>query len=171
SLGSVVTSTLEGLAAADRIYELLDEKPSIVDRPGARALGISGGNLVLDKVGFSYSTAGELLAVTDLSFTVPGGKTAALVGRSGAGTSTVINLVARLFDVKAGSIAIDGQDVRDVTLASLRDAISIVSQEVTLVDDTIRGTIALGRIGASEVDITAAAKAAAAHDFIMAQPQ
>jgi ATP-binding cassette, subfamily B, bacterial MsbA len=171
SLGSVVTSTLEGLAAADRIYELLDEKPSIVDRPGARALAISGGSIVFDKVGFSYSTAGELLAVTDLSFTVPGGKTAALVGRSGAGKSTVINLVARLFDVKAGSIAIDGQDVRDVTLASLRDAISIVSQEVTLFDDTIRGNIALGRIGASEGDIMAAAKAAAAHDFIMAQPQ
>ena len=84
----------------------------------------------------------------NLSLAVPGGKTVALVGRSGAGKSTVINLVARLFDVDAGRILIDGQDVRDVTLASLRDAIAIVSQEITLFDDTIRANIALGRLGA-----------------------
>jgi subfamily B ATP-binding cassette protein MsbA len=171
SLGSVTTSTLEGLAAADRIYELLDEKPSIVDRPGAQPLSLASGSIAFDDVGFSYSSAAGLLAVTGFSLVVPGGKTAALVGRSGAGKSTVINLVARLFDVTAGGIAIDGQDLREVTLASLRDAVSIVSQEVTLFDDSIRANIALGRIGASEADIVAAAKAAAAHDFIMAQPQ
>ena len=107
----------------------------------------------------------------NFSLDVPGGKTAALVGRSGAGKSTVINLVPRLFDVDAGRILIDGQDLRDVTLASLRKSIAIVSQEVTLFDDTIRANIALGRLGASDADIVAAAKAAAAHDFIMAQPQ
>ena len=102
---------------------------------------------------------------------MPGGKTVALVGRSGAGKSTVINLVARLFDVDAGRILIDGQDLREVTLASLRQAIAIVSQEVTLFDDTIRANIALGRLDASDEEIVAAAKAAAAHEFIMAQPQ
>jgi subfamily B ATP-binding cassette protein MsbA len=108
--------------------------------------------------------------VENVSLTVPGGKTVALVGRSGAGKSTVINLVARLFDVDTGSIRIDGQDLREVTLTSLRQAIAIVSQEVTLFDDTIRANIALGRLDAGEDDIVAAAKAAAAHDFIVAQP-
>jgi ATP-binding cassette, subfamily B, bacterial MsbA len=171
SIGNSTTATMEGLAAADRLYEMLDEKPSIVDRPGAKPLAITSGSVEFDRVGFSYSSAAGILAVTDFSLKVPGGKTAALVGRSGAGKSTVINLVARLFDVGAGRILIDGQDVRDVTLSSLRDAIAIVSQEVTLFDDTIRANIALGRIGASQADIVAAAKAAAAHDFIMAQPQ
>jgi ATP-binding cassette, subfamily B, bacterial MsbA len=171
SLGTVTTSTMEGLAAADRIYELLDEKPQVVDRPGAQALVVSSGTLAFDRVGFAYSSAEGLLAVSDFSLIVPGGKTAALVGRSGAGKSTIINLVARLFDVKTGSITIDGQDIRDVTVESLRGAVSIVSQEITLFDDTIRNNIALGRIGASEADIIAAAKAAAAHDFIMAQPR
>jgi subfamily B ATP-binding cassette protein MsbA len=102
---------------------------------------------------------------------VPGGKTAALVGRSGAGKSTIINLVARLFDVQGGAIIIDGQDLRDTTLASLRNSIAIVSQEVTLFDDTFRANIGLGRLGASDESIVAASKAAAAHEFIMAQPK
>src|SRR5205814_7457449 len=109
-------------------------------------------------------------AVKGVSLTVPGGKTVALVGRSGAGKSTVINLVARLFDVDAGRILIDGQDLREVTLTTLRQAIAIVSQEVTLFDDTIRANIALGRLDAGEYDIVAAAKAAAAQEFIVAQP-
>jgi len=170
SLGTVTTSTLEGLAAADRIYELLDEKPTVVDRPGARPLDVKSCIIDFDNVGFAYATAAGRNAVKDFSLTVPGGKTVALVGRSGAGKSTVINLVARLFDVDTGSIRIDGQDVREVTLASLRDAIAIVSQELTLFDDTIRANIALGKLGASDEEIVAAAKAAAAHEFIIAQP-
>jgi subfamily B ATP-binding cassette protein MsbA len=170
SLGTVATSTLEGLAAAERIYELLDEKPSVVDRAGAKALVISTGEISFEKVEFSYGDAPDSPAVRDFSLTVPGGKTVALVGRSGAGKSTVTNLVARMFDVQSGRIAIDGQDVRDVTLASLRDAIAIVSQEITLFDDSISTNIAFGKLDASEADIIAAAKAAAAHDFIMAQP-
>jgi len=171
SIGNSATATMEGLAATDRLYELLDEKPTIVDGPAAKPLAIASGEVAFDGVGFSYASAAGLMAVTDFSLTIPGGKTAALVGRSGAGKSTVINLVARLFDVGCGRILIDGQDVRDVTVASLRDSIAIVSQEVTLFDDTIRANIALGRIGASQADIVAAAKAAAAHDFIMAQPK
>jgi subfamily B ATP-binding cassette protein MsbA len=171
SLGTVSAATMEGLAAADRIYELLDEQPTVVDRPGAHPLAIKTGSIVFDNVSFAYSAAADAPAVRNFSLTVPGGKTAALVGRSGAGKSTIINLVARLFDVQTGSIAIDGQDLRDATLASLRNAIAIVSQEVTLFDDTIRANIGLGKLGASDESIVAAAKAAAAHEFIMAQPK
>ena len=171
SLGTVSTATMEGLAAADRIYELLDEQPTVVDRPGAHPLAIKTGSIVFDDVGFAYSAAPDAPAVRNFSLTVPGGRTAALVGRSGAGKSTIINLVARLFDVQTGSIAIDGQDLRDTTLASLRNAIAIVSQEVTLFDDSIRANIGLGKLGASDESIVAAAKAAAAHEFIMAQPK
>ena len=169
SLGTVATSTFEGLAAAERVYELLDEKPTVVDRPGVQPLAVKEGAIEFDKVGFGYAAA-DGTAVENFSLSVPGGKTAALVGRSGAGKSTVINLAARLFDVTSGRILIDDQDLRDVQLASLRQAIAIVSQEVTLFDDTIRANIALGRLGASEADIIAAAKAAAAHEFIIAQP-
>ena len=171
SLGNTATSTMEGVAATDRLYELLDEKPKIFDRAGAQPLAISSGAIEFDNVEFSYTTAAGQLALRNFSLNVPGGKTAALVGQSGAGKTTAINLVPRLFDIGSGSIRIDGQDLRDVTLASLRDSIAIVSQEVTLFDDSIRGNIALGRTGASQADIVAAAKAAAAHDFIMAQPQ
>ena len=129
------------------------------------------GTIVFDNVVFGYSSAAGGLAVRNFSLTVPGGKTAALVGRSGAGKSTIINLVPRLFDVDSGRILIDGQDVRDVTLDTLRKSIAIVSQELTLFDDTIRNNIALGRLGASDAEIVAAAEAAAAHEFIIAQPQ
>ena len=108
-------------------------------------------------------------AITHFDLEIPGGQTVALVGRSGAGKSTVINLVPRLFDVTTGRILIDGQDLREVTLASLRGAIAIVSQEVTLFDDTIAANIALGRLGARPEEIVAAARAAAAHEFILAQ--
>jgi ATP-binding cassette, subfamily B, bacterial MsbA len=171
SVSNLSTSTLEGLAAAERVYELLDEKAVVVDRPGARPLRVGTGAIVFDDVSFAYSSAPNAPAVRNFSLSVPGGKTVAIVGPNGAGKSTVINLVARLFDVQKGSIQIDGQDLRDVTLASLRDSIAIVSQELTLFDDTIRANIGLGRLTAGEPEIVAAAKAAAAHDFIMAQPK
>jgi subfamily B ATP-binding cassette protein MsbA len=170
SLGNLTTGVQEGLAAAERMYGLFDEKPVVVDRPGAKALKIADGAIRFDAVSFNYENRPDMPAIQKFSLNVSGGATVALVGRSGAGKSTIINLVPRLFDVRGGAILIDGQDVRDVTLASLRDAISIVSQEVTLFDDTIRSNIGLGRLGASDADIIAAAKSAAAHDFIMAQP-
>jgi ATP-binding cassette, subfamily B, bacterial MsbA len=171
SFGNIANATTEGLAAAERIYELLDEKPTIVERPGARPLAVRAGGIVFEGVSFTYGEAARTPAVRGLSLAVPGGQTVALVGRSGAGKSTVINLVARLFDVNSGRILIDGQDIRDVTLASLRDSLAMVSQDITLFDDTIRANIALGRLGADGEEIVAAAKAAAAHDFIMAQPE
>lgn len=168
SLGSLSTKVQEGLAAVERIYELIDEKPAIVDRPDALPLSTQAGSIRFDNVSFSYG-ANDNEALSGVTLDVAGGTTVALVGRSGAGKSTLINLVPRLFDVTGGRISIDGQDVRDVTLASLRDAISVVSQDVTLFDDTIRANIALGRLDATEAEIIAAARAAAAHEFIVAQ--
>lgn len=170
SVGSLPSKIQEGLAAAESYYALMDEKPRVVDRPNAAPLVISKGEIIFDRVGFTYDTAGEKSAIHDVTLIVPGGKTVALVGRSGAGKTTLINLVPRLFDTTAGRIFIDGQDIRDVTIASLRGSVSIVSQDVTLFDDTIRANIALGRLGANDADIIAAATAAAAHDFIMDQP-
>ncbi len=171
AIGSLSGKVQEGLAAAESIYGLIDEKPTVVDRPGARPLEVTDGAISFRHVGFGYDPAAKERAVYDFTLDVPGGRTVALVGRSGAGKSTVINLVPRLFDATEGHILIDAQDTRGVTLASLRAHIAIVSQDITLFDDTIAANIALGRLGASEDDIMAAAKAAAAHDFIMALPQ
>lgn len=170
ALGSLSGRINEGLAGVESFYALIDEKPRIVDRPGAKPLVITDGTIEFENVSFSYESAEGALAISQVSLKVPGGKTVALVGRSGAGKSTVLNLVPRLFDLGEGRITIDGQDVCDVTLTSLRDAISIVSQDVTLFDDTISANIALGRLNAPDSAIIAAAKAAAAHDFITAQP-
>ncbi len=171
ALGNLSARVQEGLGGADRLYELLDEKPTVTDRPGARPLAIGSGTVMFENVSFSYPQGRDARAVRDLNLTVRGGSTVALVGRSGAGKSTIVNLVPRLFDVEEGRITIDGQDIRNITLESLRAAISIVSQDVTLFDDTIRTNIALGRLTASESEIIAAAKAAAAHEFIVDQPQ
>ena len=171
SLSNLTTNLQEAIAGAERLYDVLDKQPTVVDRPGAKPLAVTAGRITIDKVVFAYPQQdAQRAALRGVSLTVPGGKTAAFVGRSGSGKSTLINLVPRLFDVHSGAILIDGQDVRDVTIASLRDQIAIVSQDITLFDDTIRANIALGRLGASDADIIAAAKSAAAHDFIMTQP-
>lgn len=170
-LGNLSVRVQEGLAAAERFYALMDERPAIVDREGARPLAVGAGKIRFEGVSFGYLGTAGISAIRDLSLVVPGGKTVALVGRSGSGKTTLINLVPRLFDVDTGRILIDNQDVREVTIASLRDNIAMVSQDVTLFDDTIRANIALGRLSASASEIEAAAKAAAAHDFIQEQPQ
>lgn len=171
SLGNLSGRIQEGLAGAESLYGMLDEKPKIVDRPDAGKLVVTAGQIRFDNVSFVYDSAPDITALNGITLDIPAGATVALVGRSGAGKSTLINLVPRLFDVTSGSISIDGQDIRQVRLSSLRDNIAIVSQDVTLFDDTIRANIALGRLDASEDEIIAAAKAAAAHDFILAQPQ
>jgi ATP-binding cassette, subfamily B, bacterial MsbA len=171
SFGNFGSNISEALAGAERFYELIDEQPKVVSAPGAPSLQVTEGNIRFENVRFAYEGAEGNATLDDISLSVPGGKTVALVGRSGAGKSTMMNLVPRLFDATSGRIEIDGQGVRDVSVHSLREAIAIVSQETTLFDDTIRANIALGRLGASEADIVAAAKAAAAHDFILAQPK
>src|SRR5439155_5755034 len=136
--------------------------------PGARPLRIAGGEIRIDDVRFGYVP--RTAAIDGLSLTIPAGHTVALVGPSGAGKSTVLNLIPRFFDVGSGSIAIDGQDVRSVTLASLRGVIALVAQEVSLFDDTVRANIAYGRFGASAAEIEAAARSAAADAFISELP-
>jgi len=164
NLANLNASLQEGLAAAERVFEVLDIEPTIRDRPGAKPLRITGGEIRFDSVSFGYASGA--VALDDVSLTVPAGRTVALVGPSGAGKSTILNLIPRFFDVGEGSIAIDRQDVRSVTLASLRGAIALVAQEVGLFDDTVRANIAYGRFGASEAEIEAAAQAAGASGFI-----
>jgi subfamily B ATP-binding cassette protein MsbA len=168
ALGQFNTVLNEAVAALSRIFGLLDEPAMITDRPGARPLAVAHGRVEFDKVSFSY---GEAPALDGVSFAVEPGETVALVGPSGAGKSTIFNLLPRLYDVSAGAVRIDGQDVREVTLASVRGAIALVSQEAALFNDTVRANIALGRAGATHADIEHAARAAAAHDFILALPQ
>jgi len=169
TLANLTANLQEGLAAAQRIFAVLDIEPEIRDAPGALPLAITGGEIRFEAVRFTYPNGGPALNGADL--VVPAGKTVALVGPSGAGKSTVLNLIPRFYDTTMGHVLIDGTDVRRVTLASLRGGIALVSQEVSLFDDTVRGNIAYGRFGASEAEIVAAAKAAAADDFIRALPQ
>jgi len=169
SLANLNASLQEGLAAAQRIFEVLDVEPTIRDMAGARPLHIAGGEIRFDKVRFGYVPGAA--AIDGLSLTIPAGHTVALVGPSGAGKSTMLNLIPRFFDIDSGRIAIDGQDVRGVTIASLRSAIALVAQEVSLFDDTVRANIAYGRFGASLAEIEEAARAAAADAFIRELPQ
>src|SRR6266850_4757822 len=164
SLATLNASLQEGLAAAQRVFEILDIEPTIRDRPGAQPLQIAGGEVRFDAVRFGYQPG--TVALDEISLTVPAGSTVALIGPSGAGKSTMLNLIPRFYDVDGGTIAIDGQEIGSVTLASLRGAIALVSQEVSLFDDTVRANIAYGRFGASEAEIEAAAQAAGASGFI-----
>ena len=168
SLANLNTNLQEGLAASQRLFHVLDMEPTIKDGPEAAALAVSGGAVALDGVSFAYHENAP--ALSDVSLAIPAGEMVALVGPSGAGKSTILNLIPRFYDVSAGTIRIDGQDVRDVTLESLRDALALVSQESVLFDDSVRANIAYGRAGASDADIEAAAQGAAAHDFITRLP-
>jgi len=169
AIGTLNAVTQEGLAACERILTLLDTPRRITDRPDALPLTVKKGQLVFDNVGFTYSE-GSSSALDGLSFTAKAGQTIALVGPSGAGKTTVINLLPRFFEASSGVIKIDGQPICDVQIASLRRAVALVSQESVLFDDTVAANIGFGRVGASRKDIEAAARAAAADSFIKALP-
>jgi subfamily B ATP-binding cassette protein MsbA len=169
SLANLNASLQEGLAAAQRIFQVFDVEPTIRDQPRAQPLQITGGEIRFERVRFGYAPGA--VALDDISLTIPAGRSVALVGASGAGKSTILNLIPRFYDVEEGCITIDGHDIRSITLNSLRAAIAIVSQEVTLFDDTLRANIAYGRFGASMADIEAAARAAGIDDFIRELPQ
>jgi len=168
SLANLNASLQLGLAAADRIFHLLDYQPLVVDRPDAKALQIHKGSVSFEDVDFAYESEKSALSGVTIDFTA--GRTTALVGPSGAGKSTILNLIPRFYDPTGGRILIDGQEIGDVTTQSLRQSIALVSQEVTMFNDTVRANIAYGRLEADETAIIEAAKDAAAHNFIMELP-
>ncbi len=170
SFGNLNSKLQEGLASAERFYEVLNEIPALVSAPGAKPIGNVQGAIEFENVHFSYSDD-ECAAVRNFSLSVRPNTTVALVGRSGAGKSTIFNLVPRLYDPQRGAIRIDGHDIKTVTVESLRDAMALVSQDISLFDDTIEANIALGRLNATKEEIVAAAGAAAAHEFIEKLPQ
>ncbi len=165
ALGTLNNVVQEGLAALRRIFDVIDEKPTITDAANAADLTDVKGALEFKDISFAYEDGTQ--AIKNLSFAVKPGETIALVGPSGGGKSTIINLIARLYDVDAGAISIDGHDIKNITLNSLRRSMALVSQDITLFDDSVAANIGFGREDASAEDIEIAAKAAAAHDFIM----
>ena len=153
-----------GEAAGQRIIQVLDTPVEVTDHPNAIPLESFKEQIEFQNVSFSYNKRPVL---QDVSFTIPKGKTIALVGPSGVGKSTIADLIPRFYDVKAGSVLIDGKDVRDYTMESLRSHMSFVTQEIILFNDTILNNIALGKPDAKEEDVIRAAKIANAHDFIV----
>ena len=167
-LSGVHNTVQEGLAAAQRVFGLLDLEPSIQDRPGARALAPISRDIVYQGVSFTYD---DRPVLQDIDLTVRRGEMLALVGPSGAGKTTFLNLLPRFYEVDQGTIMIDGHEIREVTLASLRAQIGIVTQQTILFDDTVRYNVAYGRIDAREEEIIAALQAAYAWDFVQALPE
>jgi subfamily B ATP-binding cassette protein MsbA len=166
TLGNLNAILQEAGAALTRIFAVIDEKPRVEESQAGATLAVTAGAVRFAGVQFSYAGADGPATLSDIDLDVPAGKTTAFVGRSGAGKSSLLALVPRLFDPTAGQVLIDGTDVRSVSLASLRRQLAVVSQDIVLFDDTIRANIAFGRPDASEMDIVAAAQAAAAHEFI-----
>lgn len=164
-LGFVVNRTARALASAERIFEILDRKPAIADLPHATPMDDMRGEVEFDQVSFKY-VGGHGAALHDVSFEAHPGQVVALVGATGSGKSSVVNLVSRFYDPAEGMVRIDGTDVRDITLKSLRSNIGVVMQESFLFSMTVRENIAYGRPDATDEQIIAAAKAAQAHDFI-----
>ena len=160
-----------GIAAAHRMFAAIDARPAIVDRAGAATLHVprNGGQVAFEDVRFGYD--GDAAILDGVTFHIPAGSKVALVGPSGAGKTTIFNLLLRFYDRDRGRIAIDNQDIQDVTLESLRAAIGVVTQEAMLFDESVTDNIALGRPGASQAEIEQAARDAAAHDFIMELPE
>ncbi|MEI7572491.1 MAG: ATP-binding cassette domain-containing protein [Phenylobacterium sp.] len=168
-LANLQTVFAEGLSAARRLYAALDVEPEVGDRPGALETPRGDGRVAFEDVRFAYGEGPEVLS--GVSLAVKRGEIVALVGPSGGGKSTLLNLIPRFYDVTRGRVTLDGRDVRDLTLASLRQRIAFVTQEPFLFDDTLRANIAYARPEASQEEIEAAARAAAAHDFILALPE
>ena len=168
SLSTLNAIMQEGFASFERMLSIIDMRAQICDSADAVDLRLGDGAVTFENVSFSYGA--DAAALQGFSLEIPAGASVAFVGESGAGKSTLFHILPRLYDVGDGSIKIDGQDIADVSIASLREAIAVVSQDAFLFDDTVRANIAMGRPGASDADIIEAAKAAAAHAFIMATP-
>ena len=168
SVATLQTQLQEGVAAASRVLGVIDRPISLVEAPDAKPLVLDKGEIEFRNVTFAYDP--KNIVLKGVSLTVPPGRTLALVGPSGSGKSTLVNLALRFCDPQKGQILIDGQDIKHVTVDSLRDSIALVTQDPVLFDDTIRANIAYGSKPVVEEEVIAAAKAAAAHDFIMDLP-
>jgi len=164
SLAQLFNTLQEGLVASSRVFAILDRDSLVSERPEARPLAVSGGGITFDHVDFSYRDGTPVLR--DFHLNIPAGSRVALVGPSGAGKSTVVNLILRFFDPNEGKILIDGQDLKQATIASTRLASALLTQDPVLFDDTVRANICYGSEGASDEEIEAAARAAGAHEFI-----
>ena len=168
-LGVMYREIKQSLTDLDKMFGLMEKHREVDDAPGAQPLQVSAGAVRFEHVGFAYDPARPILH--DLSFEIPAGKTVAVVGPSGAGKSTLARLLYRFYDVGSGRITIDGQDIRQVTQGSLRQAIGIVPQDTVLFNDTVVYNIAYGRPGATREEVESAAKAAHIHAFIAATPK
>lgn len=164
TLAGLYAEFQSALGASERIFELMDSVPDIQDKPNALALPAVRGRVRFEEVTFEYNA--DLPVLKQVSFTAEPGQIIAIVGPSGAGKSTLVNLIPRFYDVTQGAVAVDGQDVRDVKVATLRGQIGIVPQETTLFSDTVEANIRYGKLDASLEEVVAAAQAANAHDFI-----
>lgn len=169
-LGFIINLMAQAAASATRVFEILDAKNDVENKPGAVELADSNGRIEFNNVTFRYFDSGQPV-LANISFVAEPGQTVALLGSTGSGKTTIINLIPRFYDISEGQILIGGQDIRDVTIESLRKQIGIVLQETNLFSGTIRDNIAFGRPDASDEEIIAAAQAAAAHDFILEFPE
>ena len=167
-LSNVSVNLQTGVASAERVFNILDTPPDIIEKPDAIDLKGFSKEIQFDKVGFNYDGGGKVLS--DVSFSIHKGSIVAIVGPSGAGKSTIADLIPRFYEVKEGAITLDGQDIRDITLFSLRDKMGIVTQETILFDETIEFNITYGISESTEEDLIASARAANAYDFIQDQP-
>jgi subfamily B ATP-binding cassette protein MsbA len=170
-LSRVNANVQQGIAAAQRIFEILDEQTEVAEVAAAPALAPMSRTIEFQDVHFEYEDGHGRNALTGVTFTVLAGRTVAIVGRSGAGKTSLVNLLPRFYDVCAGAILIDGTDIRTVSLRSLRGQIGMVTQETVLFDDTIAANISYGRPSATQAEIEAAATSARAHEFILTLPR
>lgn len=169
-LAQLNNSIQTGLGAAERIFSIIDKTPDIKESPTAKPLSSQKPQIEFKDVEFQYGGT-EIKALNKISFKAQNGKVTALVGASGSGKTTIINLIPRFYDVIGGTITIDQTDIRELTFQSLRNHMALVSQDITIFDNSIEANIGYGKAGASLKEIEEAAKAAAAHDFIMSMPE
>lgn len=164
------TTLVQSLASMDRVFEMVDEEYDVTDKQGARELGRVDGKLEFHNVSFHYNDGGSEV-LSNLNFTVRPGETVAFVGMSGGGKSTIVSLIPRFYDVTGGSIRMDGHDLKDVTIHSLRDQIGLVLQDSILFSESVKENILMGKPDATDEEVIAAAKAANAHEFITNLPE